>query len=348
METLHHIEVLPCYYKPKLDFLETQKAIKLVKDTFERELAARLNLLRVSAPRFLLSGTGLQDDLGGTQTPVRFKPRFSDTHLEIVHSLAKWKRYALWRYGFKTGSGLYTGMDAIRKDEEISPIHSIYVDQWDWERVISAHERNLEFLKGIVRRIYNALLETEARVAAEFSAIAPRLPKGVRFIHSEELERLFPGLTPKQREDEAARKWGAVFIIGIGYPLASGKPHDLRAADYDDWSSPTIDGKHGLNGDLIVWHHERGRALELSSMGIRVDSEAMLRQLRMAGLEERQFLDFHRLVIEGRLPLSIGGGIGQSRLCMVLLHKAHIGEVQSSIWPVEVVNVFEERGIALL
>jgi len=342
------IPVIPHGYKPKLDFFETEKGIKLVKDTFERKLAGKLNLLRVSAPRFLITGTGLQDDLAGTQTPVSFKTKASDRHVEMVHSLAKWKRYALWKYGFKHGTGLYTDMDAIRKDEDISPIHSIYVDQWDWERVISKEERTLDFLKMIVKKIYSALLETEAIVEKEFPVLKPRLPREIKFIHSEDLEKMYPELTPGEREYEITKKLGAVFLIGIGHPLESGEPHDLRAADYDDWVTKTYEDKRGLNGDILVWHPERQDCLELSSMGIRVDQTSLLKQLDMMGLSGRRELEFHKLILKDKLPLSIGGGIGQSRICMILLQKAHIGEVQSSVWPPEVEEEFEKRGVALL
>lgn len=343
---------LPAGYKPLLDFFKTEQAIKLVKDTFERKLAKKLCLLRVSAPRFLMTGKGLQDDLAGTQTPVSFKVKFSDKPVEVVHSLAKWKRYALWKYGFKQGTGLYTDMDAIRKDEDISPIHSIYVDQWDWERVIVEEERTLKFLKKTVKKIYSAILETEAVVAKKFPELKPRLPKKIKFIHSEELEEKYPELTSNQREDAITKEYGAVFIIGIGYPLRSGKPHDIRAADYDDWSTSTFNesGRQtfGLNGDILVWHPERKKALELSSMGIRVDKEALLRQLELMGLEERKELEFHKGILEDKIPLSVGGGIGQSRLCMILLQKAHIAEVQSSVWPEEIHREFVSKGVALL
>jgi len=340
--------ILPQDYKPKLDFFQTEKGIKTVKDAFERRLSENLNLLRVSAPRFLITGTGLQDDLAGTQVPVSFKTKVSDKHIEMVHSLAKWKRYALWKYGFKHGAGLYTDMDAIRKDEDISSIHSIYVDQWDWERVMSKEERTLDFLKDIVRKIYSALLETEAIVEKEVPVLKSRLPKEIIFIHSEDLEKMHPELTPEEREYEITKKHGAVFLIGIGYALESGEPHDLRAADYDDWSTKTYEQKTGLNGDILVWDHERQDCMELSSMGIRVDATSLAKQLDLMGLSERRELEFHKLILEDKMPLSIGGGIGQSRLCMVLLQKAHIGEVQSSVWPPEVEEEFEKRSVPLL
>jgi len=302
-------------YKPKLGFFETERAIKLVKDAFEHKLAGKLGLLRVTAPRFLKVGKGLQDDLAGTQVPVSFKVKFADEHIEVVHSLAKWKRYTLGKQGFKPGTGLYTDMDAIRKDEDVDEIHSIYVDQWDWEKVITEEQRTLAFLKDVVRKIYEAILETEEVVSKEFPQLKRMLPKEIFFIHTEELEEMFPRMTEKEREDEITKKHGAVFLIGIGHPLKSGKPHDLRAADYDDWSTPTEKG-HGLCGDIIVWDSVRGKALEISSMGIRVDAKSMEKQLDMAGLHHRKSLEFHKGVIEGSIPLSIGGGIGQSRLCI--------------------------------
>jgi aspartate--ammonia ligase len=338
---------IPIIYTPKLDFVETEKAIKLVKDTFERSLSKRLHLLRVSAPRFLKVGKGLQDDLAGTQTPVGFKTKFTSDLVEVVHSLAKWKRYTLWKYAFKPGTGLYTDMDAIRKDEDIDEIHSIYVDQWDWERVITIKDRSLSFLKGIVKEIYVSILETQKKIEKEFPKLKKTFPKEIRFVHSEELEEIYPKLSPKEREYEIAKKYGVVFLIGIGHPLRSGKPHDLRAADYDDWSTKTELGK-GLNGDLLVWDDVRKDVLELSSMGIRVDAQALDLQLKHMGLSERRTWEFHKAVLEDKMCLSIGGGIGQSRLCMFLLQKAHIGEVQSSVWPVEVEKEFAARKIPLL
>ncbi len=332
-------KIFPDRYSPKLDFFETEEAIKLIKDTFERELAETLCLTRVSAPRFLIVGTGLQDDLAGTQTPVSFTTKFSTSKIEVVHSLAKWKRFALGKYGFKTGTGLYTDMDAIRKDEDISPIHSIYVDQWDWEKIITKEDRTLDFLKKTVTSIYSAILDTESVVAHKFPKLKVGLPKDIKFIHSEELEEIYPRLASKEREDKITKRYGAVFIIGIGHSLKSGQPHDLRAADYDDWS---------LNGDIIVWDRVRESALELSSMGIRVDKESLLKQLKHSGLMERKDLEFHKGILEDKIPLTIGGGIGQSRICMLLLQKAHIGEVQSSVWPEEVVKEFKAKGVPLL
>ncbi|MFH1276038.1 MAG: aspartate--ammonia ligase, partial [Candidatus Woesearchaeota archaeon] len=307
LELMKKEKILPESYTSKLDFFGTEKAIKLVKDTFEKKLAEKLSLTRVSAPRFLIVGTGLQDDLAGTQTPVSFKTKFTDKSVEVVHSLAKWKRYALGKYGFKHGTGLYTDMDAIRKDEDISPIHSIYVDQWDWERIISKEERSIKFLKVIVKKIYSALLETEKVVVEKFPELKPLLSKEIKFITTEELEEKYPGLSSKEREDKAAKEYGAYFLIGIGKQLKSGISHDLRAADYDDWE---------LNGDIIVYDKVRDTALELSSMGIRVDKESLLKQLEHTGLMERKELEFHKSILEDKIPLTIGGGIGQSRICM--------------------------------
>ncbi|MCX6749997.1 MAG: aspartate--ammonia ligase [Candidatus Pacearchaeota archaeon] len=335
-------------YKSKLNLIDTEIGIKLIKDTFERKIAERLSLQRVSAPRFLLVGKGLQDDLAGTQIPVSFKTKFTDATIEMVHSLAKWKRHALQKYGFKHGTGLYTDMDAIRKDEDVDNIHSIYVDQWDWELIISKEQRNITFLKEIVRKIYTGILKTEEIVAGTFPKLKPRLPKEIKFIHSEELEEMYPKLSPKEREDRITEKYGAVFIIGIGHPLKSGKPHDLRAADYDDWSTPSGEKTKGLNGDLLFWDDLRKSALELSSMGIRVDATALLKQLEFMGLIDRKELEFHKRIIEEKLPLSIGRGIGQSRLCMFLLQKIHIGEVQVSVWPEKMIKDCEKKGITLL
>ncbi len=340
--------MFPEKYRPVLDLFETEHAIKHVKDVFEHRLAERLNLIRVSAPRFLRTGNGLQDDLAGTQTPVSFVTRFRPESIEVVHSLAKWKRHALGRYGIEAGRGLYTDMDAIRKDELVDEIHSIYVDQWDWERTMTADERTLEFLKYTVNNIWSAILETHRGLMREFPALTQNLPDRVTFIHSEELEARFPTMEPNRREAEIAREHGAVFLIGIGHPLGSGKPHDVRAADYDDWSTPTSQATRGLNGDIIVWDAVRQKPLELSSMGIRVDAAALATQLEMTGLSSRRELEFHRGVLENTLPLSIGGGIGQSRLCMYLLEKAHLGEVQSSVWPVETEQAFRDRGVPLL
>ncbi len=339
---------LPKGYAPKLGFTQTETAIKLVKDTFETKLAEQLSLIRVSAPRLLITGTGLQDDLAGTQVPVSFTTKFAESPIEIVHSLAKWKRHTLGKYGFQKGTGLYTDMDAIRKDEDVSPIHSVYVDQWDWELVIIKEDRSIEFLRETVKKIYQALLDTEGRIARAFPQLSARLPKEISFVHAQDLETRWPDKTPKEREHEITKELGAVFLIGIGHPLESGQPHDVRAADYDDWIFDTGDSKRGLNGDILVWDHARQDSLELSSMGIRVDADALHKQLDMHDLSHRKDLPFQKGIMEGTTPLSIGGGIGQSRLCMLLLQKAHIGEVQSSVWPESVENEFDAKGVPLL
>jgi aspartate--ammonia ligase len=335
-------------YKSKLNLVDTEIGIKLIKDTFESKLAEKLCLQRVSAPKFLMVGNGLQDDLAGTQVPVGFKTKCSEKTVEMVHSLAKWKRYTLKKYGFKLGTGLYTDMDAIRKDEDVDDIHSVYVDQWDWELGISKDQRTIPFLKYIVKTIYKAILETEKTVHKAFPKLSPALPKDITFIHSEELEEMYPKLSPRERENKATEKYGAIFVIGIGYPLKSGKPHDLRAADYDDWSTVTTDSRHGLNGDIIFWDKVRNSALEISSMGIRVDAKALVKQLARMGISNREKLEFHQGILKGKLPLSVGGGIGQSRLCMFLLQKFHVGEVQVSVWPEKMIKACQKKGIVLL
>jgi aspartate--ammonia ligase len=329
--------ILPEKYVPKIDFFGTERGIKFLKDFFEKRLAEKLSLTRVSAPRFITTTTGLQDDLAGTQVPVSFDTKFCSA--EIVHSLAKWKRFALGKYGFSVGTGLYTDMDAIRKDEDISPIHSVYVDQWDWEKIISKEDRTIDLLKKTVTEIYEAIRETKKFAKELFSELTFDLPKEITFVHTSELEKEFPDFSPKEREHAIAKRHKAVFIIGIGGTLPSGKIHDVRAADYDDWS---------LDGDIIVWDYMRKDSLELSSMGIRVDKDVLLTQLKACGLLERKELEFHKGILEETLPLTIGGGIGQSRLCMFLLEKAHIGEVQSSVWPKEVEEAFKEKGVVLL
>jgi aspartate--ammonia ligase len=341
--------IIPAGYRSALDVKQTEKAIKLVKDFFEANLAAELRLSRVTAPLFVLKGTGINDDLNGVETPVSFPIADISGHTaEIVQSLAKWKRMMLADYEIPHGYGLYTDMNAIRPCEELDNTHSLYVDQWDWERVISAEERTPEFLQQIVRRIYSVMKRTEFYVYDHYPFIEPELPEEITFIHSQDLQKEYPHLTPRQREDEIVRKYKAVFIMGIGAPLADGIPHDGRAPDYDDWTTPTGDGYLGLNGDIFVWNKMLGRAYELSSMGIRVDQQALLRQLKIAGAEERKHLLFHRRLLGGELPLSIGGGIGQSRLCMYYLRKAHIGEIQVSIWPPEMVEQCRTSGIYLL
>lgn len=341
---------IPQGYSNLLGSLEnTEKAIKCVKDMFQLNLSAQLALLRVTAPVVVMSGTGINDDLNGTERPVSFPVKdLGDARAEVVHSLAKWKRVKLAAMGLEKGKGIYTDMNALRPDEELDNIHSIYVDQWDWEQVISAQDRNLAFLKKTVRRIYEAVKVTENRLSVEFPAIRPELPEEIHFINAEELLQAFPTLPPKQREARAAREYGAVFIIGIGGKLSDGTQHDGRAADYDDWSSPNSDGFMGLNGDLLVWNSVLQCPFELSSMGIRVDRNALLTQLKARGEEYKLQYPYHRMLLEGRLPLTIGGGIGQSRLCMYLLRKAHIGEIQSSIWPDKMREECKKAGIELV
>jgi aspartate--ammonia ligase len=335
-------------YRSKLDLMETEAGIKLIKDVFQRCLAEALNLTRVSAPKYLEYGNGLQDDLAGTQQPVQFHVHHTEHPVEMVQSLAKWKRFALQRYGFAPGTGLYTDMDAIRKDEEVDDTHSNYVDQWDWEKVIRPEQRTLAFLEDTVRRIYRAILDAEEAVAEAFPCLGRRLPGEIRFIHSQELEDRYPDLTPREREEEAARELEAYFLIGIGGKLKSGKVHDLRAADYDDWITKNESGTTGLNGDIIVLDHARGKSLELSSMGIRVNAESLLRQAEEMNQKEKLDMPFHKAVLNQEIPLSIGGGIGQSRLCMLLLQKIHIGEVQVSVWPEDMVRECSASGIRLL
>ncbi|NVO30345.1 aspartate--ammonia ligase [Hymenobacter lapidiphilus] len=331
------------------DLLETEEAISLVKSVFARELARRLRLSCVSAPIAVLDGTGINDDLNGVERPVVFLVKaLAERRAVVVHSLAKWKRLRLHELGIAAGRGLLTDMRALRPDEDYSPIHSIYVDQWDWEQCITAEQRTPEFLRATVEQIYEALRATEAEVAARYPDILPVLPGRITFLHAEDLLRQYPELTPKEREHEAARQYGAVFLMGIGGALGNGEAHDGRAPDYDDWSTETAPGYRGLNGDLLVWHPVLQTALELSSMGIRVDSLALMRQLKVRGCEQRQELDFHGRLLRGELPESIGGGIGQSRVCMFMLRKGHIGEVQVSIWPEEVRRELADAGVTLL
>ena len=342
--------ITPAGYKPVLDLRETQVAIKEIKDFFQRELAKQLNLTRVSAPLFVLPESGLNDNLNGVERPVSFGIKEqNDRPVEIVHSLAKWKRYALKRYGFHSGEGLYTDMSAIRRDEDTDNIHSIYVDQWDWEKVISKEERNMETLEYTVGKVYSALKETEACMARRYNYIEEFLPDEISFITSQELETMYPDKTPKEREYHFAKAKGAVFIKQIGKTLASGQRHDGRAPDYDDYSTVNPENNlPGLNGDLLVWDKVLDRSVELSSMGIRVDKEALLRQLTLSGQEKRKELYFHKRLLEGTLPLCIGGGIGQSRLCMLYLQKAHIGEIQASIWPEEMRKECAQLGMQLI
>jgi aspartate--ammonia ligase len=340
---------IPEGYKPILNLKQTEKAIKMIKDFFQLNLATELKLRRVTAPLFVLRGTGINDDLNGIERPVSFEIKDMDNSVaEVVHSLAKWKRMILADYGIAMGYGIYTDMNALRPDEELDNIHSIYVDQWDWERIIRFEDRNLDFLKMIVDGIYSVMKRTEFVVYENFPEITPMLPEKIHYIHTEELYQEFPDLGPKERENKVAEKYGAVFIIGIGHDLPNGKPHDGRAPDYDDWSTDTVNGYKGLNGDIIIWNPLLKSAFEISSMGIRVDKEAMLRQLKIQDKEERKELMFHRRLLKDEFPECIGGGIGQSRLCMYFLRKAHIGEVQASIWPGEMVEHCRRTGIFLM
>ena len=319
------------------DRLKTEEAISFIKEKFSRRLAKSLNLVKVSSPIAVLDGTGINDDLNGIEKPVSFSVKgMNGKRASVVQSLAKWKRLRLKEFNIEAGKGILTDMRALRPDEDLSPIHSIYVDQWDWEKHILPEQRDLKYLRATVENIYEAIKATERDVCELFPEFSPELPDKIYFIHSEELLKQFPGLSVKQRETEIAKIFGAVFIIGIGDRLSNGLPHDGRAPDYDDWSSVNGDGYKGLNGDIILWNPALNSAFEISSMGIRVNRESMLRQLEMKGCQERSNLLFHSMLLNNQLPLSIGGGIGQSRLCMFFLKKTHIGEVQSSIWPDEI------------
>jgi len=330
--------IIPQGYKPKLGVRKTEDAILKIKNFFQARLSENLNLQRVSAPPFVRAGTGINDDLNGTERKVDFDLGEDGTKVEIVQSLAKWKRLALARYGYSKGEGIWTDMNAIRRDEERDNIHSIYVDQWDWEKVISEETRDEELLRFTVNMIYDAIKKTERMVFQEYD-IPPVLPGKIRFVDTKNLEQAHPSLSRKDREHVSASSLKALFLMKIGWPLKDSKPHDGRAPDYDDWN---------LNGDIIVWNPILGQALELSSMGIRVDRDTLIKQLEASDNTDRLGLDFHRKLIEGELPLSIGGGIGQSRLCMFLLRKAHIGEVQVGEWPNDTVLELQNRGIALL
>lgn len=339
----------PVDYRPVLNMRQTEQGIKLIKEFFQQNLSTELRLRRVTAPLFVLKGLGINDDLNGVERPVTFPIKdLGEAQAEVVHSLAKWKRLTLAEYHVEPGYGVYTDMNAIRADEELDNLHSLYVDQWDWEAVITKDQRNLDFLKNIVRRIYAAILRTEFLVCERYSMLKPFLPQEIHFIHSEDLLAMYPDKSVKEREDLIAKKYGAVFIIGIGGKLANGEPHDGRAPDYDDWTTECGEGKKGLNGDILIWYPVLGRAVELSSMGIRVDQESLLRQLKLTGKEDRAQLYFHKKLLNGELPLSVGGGIGQSRLCMVLLQKGHLGEIQASIWPDEMREECHELGMSLI
>lgn len=341
--------ICPKNYKPLLDIKQTEVAIKLIKDNFEAILSEELRLRRLTAPIFVLRGTGINDDLSGIERPVSFPIKhLNDQYAEVVQSLAKWKRMKLADYGIEAGYGLYTDMNAIRADENLDNLHSLYVDQWDWELNIKKEQRNLEFLKNIVTKIYNSLRSLEFIVFEHYSKIKPILPEEITFIHSEKLLEQYPKLTPQQREHKATEKHGAIFIIGIGGKLADGKPHDGRAPDYDDWTTPTVKGYRGLNGDIIFWNPTLKCAFEISSMGIRVDKKTLIEQLKLTDNEERKKLLFHKRLLKGDLPYSIGGGIGQSRLCMFFLRKAHIGEIQVSIWPPKMIDKCKKHNIIIL
>ena len=330
--------IIPAGYRSHLSLRETEQAIKKVKDFFERDLSIELNLTRVSAPLFLNVKSGMNDNLNGVERPVGFDV-FSGEKFEIVHSLAKWKRYALGMYGFAENEGLYTDMNAIRRDEITDNIHSIFVDQWDWEKIISKEARTEQTLKKTVKLIYAALRHTEYYITKEYNFIGSLLPEKITFLTAAELEERWPDLSRKEREKAAAKEYGAIFLMGIGGALKDGKPHDGRAPDYDDWD---------LNGDIIVYYPVLDIALELSSMGIRVDEDALLRQLKISGCEDRLQYPFHKALLEGKLPYTIGGGIGQSRMCMFFLRKAHIGEVQSSYWDDETLDYCAAHGVQLL
>nr|WP_311459895.1 aspartate--ammonia ligase [uncultured Capnocytophaga sp.] len=331
---------IPQGYDPKYGIMDTERAIKRIKDFFETELSKALNLSRISAPLFVKNSTGLNDNLNGVERPVSFQMKDApEDTIEIVHSLAKWKRLALKRYAIGVGEGIYTDMNAIRRDETLDNTHSIYVDQWDWEKIITKEQRTLAYLEETVRKIYKVFLATEAVITLEYPLLTPFLPKEITFITSQELEHKYPNLSPSQREQRFAKEKGAIFIMQIGGALLSGEKHDGRAPDYDDWQ---------LNGDLILWNPVLESALELSSMGIRVDELSLMQQLKVANLEERKHLDYHQMLLQGDLPLTIGGGIGQSRICMFFLQKAHIGEVQASIWTEEILSLCEQHHINLL
>ncbi|MBQ7472331.1 MAG: aspartate--ammonia ligase [Prevotella sp.] len=341
--------IKPKDYKALLDLRQTEQGIKLIKEFFQLNLSTELRLRRVTAPLFVLKGLGINDDLNGVERPVTFPIKdLGDARAEVVHSLAKWKRLTLAEYHVENGYGVYTDMNAIRADEELDNLHSLYVDQWDWEAVISREQRTLSFLKSVVERIYAAILRTEYLVCETYPQIKPFLPEKIHFIHSEDLLQMYPDKSPKEREDAICEKYGAVFIIGIGGKLSNGEKHDGRAPDYDDWSTMAENGKPGLNGDILIWYPILGRSFELSSMGIRVDKESLLKQLALENKEDRKTLYFHERLLSDQLPLSIGGGIGQSRLCMVLLHKGHVGEIQASIWPEDMRKECEKLGMPLI
>lgn len=341
--------IKPQGYKALLDVVQTEQGIKLIKEFFQQNLSTELRLRRVTAPLFVLKGLGINDDLNGVERAVTFPIKeLGDAKAEVVHSLAKWKRMKLAEDNIQPGYGIYTDMNAIRADEELDNLHSLYVDQWDWEAVITKEQRTQKSLREIVERIYGAIRRTEYLACEWYPQLKPFLPEKIHFVHAEQLLQMYPDLTAKEREDAICKEYGAVFVIGIGGKLSNGEKHDGRAPDYDDWSTVAEDGSIGLNGDILIWYPVLERSFELSSMGIRVDKEALLRQLEIEGQNERKELYFHKRLLEGGLPLSVGGGIGQSRLCMVMLHKAHIGEIQASIWPDEMRQECCEAGMPLI
>ena len=341
--------IQPKHYKPLLDLKQTEIGIKLIKDFFQLNLASELKLRRVIAPLFVLKGMGINDDLNGIERPVSFPIKdLGEKEAEVVHSLAKWKRITLANYAIQPGYGIYTDMNAIRADEELGNLHSLYVDQWDWEKVITEENHCAEYLIDTVQRIYAAMVRTEFMISEAYPQIKPILPDDLFFIHAEELRQLYPTLNPEEREQAITKQHKAVFIIGIGCLLQDGTKHDKRAADYDDYTTQGYKGLPGLNGDLLLWDYTLERAVEFSSMGIRVNKEILIHQLREANQENKLELYFHQRLVEGSLPLSIGGGIGQSRLCMFYLRKAHIGEIQASIWPEEMRQTCEALQIHLI
>ena len=341
--------ILPKDYNALLNKHQTEQGIKLIKDFFQQNFSTELRLRRVTAPLFVLKGLGINDDLNGTERAVTFPIKdLNDAHAEVVHSLAKWKRLTLAEHGIEDSHGIYTDMNAIRADEELDNLHSLYVDQWDWEAVINKNNRNVAFLKNVVERIYSAIRRTEYLVCETYQGLKPFLPKEIHFIHSEELLQRYPNLSAKERENAICKEFGAVFIIGIGDVLSNGEKHDNRAPDYDDWHTMAENGLRGLNGDILIWYPILERAIELSSMGIRVNEQSLMEQLEISDSLDRKELYFHQQLLNHKLPLSIGGGIGQSRLCMILLHKAHIGEIQASIWTNEMRNECDAAGIPLI
>lgn len=341
--------IKPKGYRALLDLVQTEQGIKLIKEFFQQNLSTELRLRRVTAPLFVLQGLGINDDLNGVERAVTFPIKeLNDAKAEVVHSLAKWKRMKLAEDNIPPGYGIYTDMNAIRADEELDNLHSLYVDQWDWEAVIREEDRTQKSLREIVERIYGAIRRTEYLACEWYPQLKPFLPEKIFFIHAEELLQMYPDMTPKEREHAICKQHGAVFIIGIGGRLSNGEKHDGRAPDYDDWSTIAENGTVGLNGDILIWYPVLQRSIELSSMGIRVDQAALLKQLDIEKMESRKELFFHKQLLDGKLPLSVGGGIGQSRLCMIMLHKAHIGEIQASIWPDDMKKECAEAGMPLI